>query len=53
MDQVVREVVESSSVEVFKTQLGVVLDSLFWLSLLEQRLGLDDLKRFLPACVIL
>ena len=37
-----REVVESPSVEIFKTRLDVVLCSLLWVTLLQQGVGLGD-----------
>jgi len=48
-----REVVESPSLEIFKTRLDNVLCSLLWLTLLRQRVGLDDPQRCLPTPNIL
>ena len=48
-----REVVESPSLETFKTHLGVVLCNLVQVNLLWQGVGLDDLQRSLPTSVIL
>jgi len=41
--------VESLSVEIFKTQLDMVLGKLLSLTCLNTRVGLDDLKRSLPT----
>jgi len=48
-----REVVESPSLEIFKTRLDAVLCSLLWVTLLRQGLGLDDPQRSLPTPTIL
>jgi len=48
-----REVVESPSLEIFKTRLDVVLCSLLWVTLLWQGVGPDDPQRCLPAPNIL
>jgi len=48
-----REVVESPSLEVFKTRLDKVLCSLLWVTLLQQGIGLDDPQRSLPTPNIL
>ena len=48
-----REVVESPSVEIFKTRLDKVLCSLLWVTLLRQGVGLDDPQRSLPTLTIL
>jgi len=48
-----REVVESPSVEMFKTRLDTVLCSLLWVALLRQGVGLGDPQRSLPAPTIL
>jgi len=48
-----REVVESPSLEIFKTLLDVVLCSLLWVTLLWQGVGLDDPQRSLPTLTIL
>jgi len=48
-----REVVESPSLEIFKTHLDKVLFSLLWVSLLWQGVGLDDPQRSLPTPTIL
>jgi len=47
------EVVESPSLEIFKTCLDKVLCSLLWVTLLRQGVGLGDPQRFLPASTIL
>ena len=44
-----REVVESPSLEIFKTHLDVVLCSLLWVTLLGQGVGLGDPQRSLPT----
>ncbi|GAB0185316.1 translation initiation factor IF-2-like [Grus japonensis] len=44
-----REVVESPSLERFKTRLDVILCDLLWVILLYQGVGLDDLQRSLPT----
>jgi len=48
-----REVVESPSLEIFKTHLDEVLCSLLWVTLLRQGVGLDDPQRSLPTPNIL
>jgi len=48
-----REVVESPSLEIFKTRLDVVLFSLLWVTLLWQGVGLEGLQRSLPTATIL
>jgi len=48
-----REVVESPSLEIFKTHLDKVLCSLLWVTLLWQGVGLDDSQRSLPTPNIL
>ena len=48
-----REVVESPSLETFKTRLDKVLWSLLWVTLLWQGGGLDDPQRSLPTPTIL
>jgi len=48
-----REVVESPSLEIFKTCLDKVLCSLLWVTLLRQGLGPDDPQRSLPTPNIL
>jgi len=48
-----REVVESSSLEIFKTRLDAVPCSLLHVTLLRQGIGLDDPQRSLPAPAIL
>jgi len=48
-----REVVESPSLEIFKTRLDEVLCSLLWVTLLQQGVGLDDPQRSLPTPTIL
>jgi len=48
-----REVVESPSLEVFKTHLDKVLCSLLWVTLLWQGVGLDDPQRSLPTPTML
>jgi len=44
-----REVVESPSLEIFKTCLDAVLCSLLQVPLLRQEVGLDDPQRSLPT----
>ncbi|PKU31964.1 hypothetical protein llap_17732 [Limosa lapponica baueri] len=44
-----REVVESPSLETFKTHLDTFLCNLLWVDLLWQGTGLDDLQRSLPT----
>ena len=48
-----REVVESPSLEIFKTRLDKVLCSLRWVTLLGQGVGLDDPQRSFPTPTIL
>ena len=48
-----REVVESPSLEIFKTHLDAVLCSLLWVALLGQGVGLGDPQRSLPTPTIL
>ena len=48
-----REVVESPSLEIFKTRLDAVLCSLLWVTLLWQGVGLGDPQRSLPSPAIL
>jgi len=48
-----REVVESPSLEKFKTGLDAVLCSLLWMTLLLQGVGLDDPQSALPTPTIL
>jgi len=48
-----REVVESPSLEKFKTRLDKVLCSLLWVTLLRRGVGLDDPQRSLPTPNIL
>jgi len=48
-----REVVESSSLEIFQTRLDVVLCSLLWVTLFWQGVGLGDPQRSLPTPAIL
>jgi len=48
-----REVVESPSLEIFKTRLDEVLCSLLWVTLLWQGVGLGDPQRALPTLNIL
>ena len=43
------EVVESPSLEIFKTCLDKVLYSLLWVTLLRQGVGLGDPQRSLPT----
>ena len=47
------EVVESPSLEIFKTRLDAVLCSLVWVTLLQQGVGLGDPQRALPTPTIL
>jgi len=47
------EVVESPSLEMFKTRLDAVLRSLLWVTLLGQGVGLGDPQRSLPTPTIL
>ena len=51
-DRLPREVVESPSLEIFKTQLDKVLSNQLLLTLLELGVGLDDLSRSRPTSVI-
>jgi len=44
-----REVVDSPSLEIFKTHLDAVLCSLLWVTLLRQGVGLGDPQRSLPT----
>ena len=48
-----REVVESPSLEIFKTRLDTVLCSLVWVTLLGQGVGLGDPQRSFPSLTIL
>jgi len=48
-----REVVESPSLEIFKTHLDAVLCSLLWVTLLGQGVGLGDPQRSFPTPNIL
>ena len=48
-----REVVESPSLETFKTNLDAALCPLLWVSLLKQGVGQDDLQRSLPTPAVL
>ena len=48
-----REVVESPSLEIFKTHLDKVLCGLLWVTLLGQGVGLGDPQRSLPTPNIL
>ena len=48
-----REVVESPSLEIFKTRLDVVLCRLLWVTLLQQGVGLGDPQRALLTPTIL
>jgi len=48
-----REVVESPSLEIFKTRLDTVMCSLLWVTLLRQGFGLGDPQRSLPTPTIL
>jgi len=48
-----REVVQSPSLEIFKTRLDKVLYSLLWVTLLRQGVGLGDPQRSLPTPNIL
>ena len=48
-----REVVESPSLEIFKTRLDKVLYSLLQVTLIQQGVGLDDPQRSLPTPNIL
>ena len=48
-----RQVVESPSLEIFKTRLDKVLCSLLWVTLLGQGVGLGDPQRALPTPTIL
>jgi len=48
-----REVVESPSLEIFKTHLDAVLCRLLWVTLLRQGVGLHDPQRSLPTPNIL
>jgi len=44
-----REVVESPSLEIFKTRLDKVLCSLLWVTCFGRGVGLDDPQRSLPT----
>ena len=48
-----RKVVESPSLEIFKTRLDAVLCSLLWVTLLRHGVGLGDPQRSLPTPTIL
>jgi len=48
-----REVVESPSLEIFKTCLDTVLCSLLWVTVLRQGVGLDDPQRSFPTPTML
>lgn len=48
-----RGVVESPPLKIFQSYLDMVLGNLFWVALLEQRVGPDDPQRFLPTSTIL
>ena len=48
-----REVVESPSLEIFRTRLDAVLCSLLWVTLLGQGVGLGDPQRALLTPTIL
>jgi len=48
-----REIVESPSLEIFKTHLDKVLCSLLWVTLLRQGVGLGDPQRTFPTLTIL
>jgi len=48
-----REVVESPSLEIFKTHLAAVLCSLLWVTLLGHGVGLGDPQRSLPTPTML
>ena len=48
-----REVVDSPSLEIFKTRLEKILCSLLWVTLLQQGVGLGDPQRSLPTPTIL
>jgi len=48
-----REVVDSPSLEMFRTHLDEVLCSLLWVTLLGQGVGLGDPQRALPTPKIL
>ncbi|GAB0192672.1 translation initiation factor IF-2-like [Grus japonensis] len=48
-DRLPREVVESPSLERFKTHLDAILCDLLWVILLWQGVGQDDLQRSLPT----
>jgi len=48
-----REVLESPSLEIFKTRLDKVLCSLLWVTLLRQGVALGDPQRSLPTPTIL
>lgn len=47
------EVVESPALEIFRSHLNVVLGTLLWGSLLEQRVGPDGLQSSLPSSAVL
>ncbi|GAB0206015.1 hypothetical protein GRJ2_003067100 [Grus japonensis] len=48
-DRLPREVVESPSLEIFKTCWDAILCNLLWVILLYRGVGLDDLQRSLPT----
>jgi len=52
-EMLLREVVESPSLEIFKTRLDAVLCSLLWVTLLGQGVGLGDPQRSLPTSTML
>ena len=51
--RLLREAVESPSLEIFQTHLDVVLCSLLWVTLLGQGVGLGDPQRSLPIPTML
>lgn len=47
------DIVESSSLEIFRIQLDMILSNLFLWSCSEQEVGPDNLQRYLPVSAVL